>query len=90
MCVSPSLCFLMKYLWFPVYLKSFISFLEEIIIDDFNSLIARCRTYLKKTDVEDNNLNKISRKRSCRNNIFLHYKKQSTEFPERWYIDSEN
>ena len=27
--------------------------------DDFNSLITRCRTYLKKIDSEDGNLNKI-------------------------------
>ena len=48
------------------------------------------RTYLKKTDVEDGNLNEIPRKKSCRNNIFLHCKKHSTEFHDKWHIDSEN
>ena len=33
--------------------------------DDFNSLITRCRTYPKKTDFENGNMNKISRKKSC-------------------------
>ena len=32
--------------------------------DDFNSLITRCRTYLKKTDFENGNMNKIPRKKS--------------------------
>ena len=47
--------------------------------DYFNSLITRYRTYLKKTDFENGNLNKIPRKKSCRNNIFLQCKKHSTE-----------
>ena len=58
--------------------------------DDFNSLITRCRTYLKKMDIEDGNLNKISRRKSCRNNIFLQCKKHSTEFQDKWHIGSEN
>ena len=63
--------------------------------DDFNSLITHCRTYLKKTDFENGNLNKINlnkipRKKSCRNNIFLQCKKHSTEFQDKWHIDSEN
>ena len=57
---------------------------------DFNSLITRCRTYLKKTDFENGNLNKIPRKKSCRNNIFLQCKKHSTEFEDKRHIDSEN
>ena len=39
--------------------------------DDLNNLITRCRTYLKKTDSEDVNLNKIPRNKSWRNNVFL-------------------
>ena len=58
--------------------------------DDFNSLITRCRTYLKKTDFENGNLNKIPRNKSFRNNIFLQCKKHSTEFEDKWHIDSEN
>ena len=48
--------------------------------DDFKSLITRCRTYLKKADFENGNLNKISRKKSCRNNI----ERSSTEFQDKW------
>ena len=40
--------------------------------DDFNSLINGCRFYLKNMNVEDGNLNKISRKKSGRNNILFH------------------
>ena len=58
--------------------------------DDFNSLITCCRTYLKKTDSENGNLNKIPRKKSFRNNIFLHCKRHSTEFQDKWHIDIEN
>ena len=53
-------------------------------------VITRCRTYLKKTDFENGNSNKITRKKSCRNNIFLQCKKHSTEFQDKWHIDSEN
>ena len=58
--------------------------------DDFNSLITCCRTYLKKMGSEDGNLNKIPRTKSCRNNIFLQCKRHSTQFQEKWHIDSEN
>ena len=54
---------------------------------DFNGLITRCRTYLKMMDVEDGNLNKSSRKKSCIKNIFLQCKKHSTEFQDKWHID---
>ena len=54
--------------------------------DDFKSLITRCWTYLKKADFENGNLNKISRKKSCRNNI----ERSSTEFQDKWQIDSES
>ena len=47
---------------------------------DFKSLITRCRTYLKKTDFENSNLNEISRETSCRNNI----ERPSTEFQDKW------
>ena len=57
--------------------------------DDFNNLITRCKTYLKKTDFENGNLNKIPRKKSCRNNIFLQCKKHSTEFEDNWHNDSQ-
>ena len=33
--------------------------------DDFNSRITHCRTYLKKTDFENGNMNKIPKKKSC-------------------------
>ena len=55
-----------------------------------DSLITCSRTYLKKTDFEKRNLNKIPRKKSCRSNIFLQCKKHSTEFQDKCYIDSEN
>ena len=53
-------------------------------------VITRCRIYLKKTDFKNSNSNKITRKKSCRNNIFLQCKKHSTEFQDKWHIDSEN
>ena len=53
-------------------------------------VVTRCRTYLKKTDFENGNLNKIPRKKYCRNNIFLPCKNHSTEFQDKWQIDSEN
>ena len=51
--------------------------------DYFNSLITRFRIYLKKLSVEDGNLIKVPRKKSCRNNVFLPCKKHFIEFQDK-------